>query len=76
MFPTVRIVSSTLSLHDIVQPGICKHFQKPGDTGKHCLPPDFPLVHSAQFSDYQNHIWGLMHFACTESLAGAESTFT
>lgn len=32
MFPTVWLVSSTLSLHNIVQPSICKHFQKPGDT--------------------------------------------
>ena len=32
MFPTVRIISSILSLHDVVQPDICKYFQKPGDT--------------------------------------------
>lgn len=31
MFPTVWLVSNILSLHNIVQPSISKHFQTPGD---------------------------------------------
>lgn len=60
-------------------PKICRHGgsgSKLGNTNKHSSPPAFPRVHCVQFSDYQIGVWGLVLFACTESLAGAGSTFT